>query len=516
MKKFNITGLCIPEKHYMVDLSDKVDQITDHYISQGAYFTINRARQFGKTTMINALETRLQEDYLVISISLEAADDYFATMNTFVNGLVMDIADELRRNKIDERIVKEWDTTIEGEFPLKMLGRKISLLCAQSPKAVILMIDEADKSSDNQIFLSFLGMLRDKFLKREKGRDTTFQSVILSGIYNVKNLKIKSRPKEEKKFNSPWNIAVDFCMDMSFSAADISGMLIQYSSETGIVMDTTVIGEQIYFYTNGYPMLVSWLCKWIDENGGRIWTVENVGNAEKELLKSDNTLFDDIVKNVENHEGLRKIITGLLLHGLHLPFVKSDPEINLGVMFGLLSEKDSELAIANIVFETFLYNHLISGELQAQYLFRFEKNQFVEDGQLNMEQALLKFQEIMKAEYRKEAAAFIEREGRLLFLCFMKPIINGKGSYYVEPETRGSTRMDVVISYCGREYIIELKIWHGQQYRQKGLEQLEEYLDSRNCANGYLVSFNFNEKKAYLQNKIVLEKSNKEVFEIIV
>ncbi len=133
-----------------------------------------------------------------------------------------------------------------------------------------------------------------------------------------------------------------------------------------------------------------------------------------------------------------------------------------------------------------------------------------------MEQALSKFQEIMKAEYRKEDAAFIEREGRLLFLCFMKPIINGKGGYYVEPETRGSTRMDVVISYCGREYIIELKIWHGQQYRQKGLEQLEEYLDSRNCANGYLVSFNFNEKKAYLQNKIVLEKSNKEIFEIIV
>ena len=147
--------------------------------------------------MINALETRLQEDYLVISISLEAADDYFATMNTFVNGLVMDIADELRRNKVDERIVKEWDVTIEGEFPLKMLGRKISLLCAQSPKAVILMIDEADKSSDNQIFLSFLGMLRDKFLKREKGRDTTFQSVILAGIYNVKNLKIKIRPGEE-------------------------------------------------------------------------------------------------------------------------------------------------------------------------------------------------------------------------------------------------------------------------------------------------------------------------------
>ena len=52
-----------------------------------------------KSTIINALETRLRKEYLVISISLEAADDYFASMQTFVNGLVMDIADELRNCK---------------------------------------------------------------------------------------------------------------------------------------------------------------------------------------------------------------------------------------------------------------------------------------------------------------------------------------------------------------------------------------------------------------------------------
>lgn len=114
-------------------------------------------------------------------------------------------------------------------------------------------------------------------------------------------------------------------------------------------------------------MLVSWICKWIDESGAKEWTIKNVENAEKELLRSDNTLFDDMVKNVENNRNLRKTIRGILLDGLQLPFVKSDPVINLGAMFGILSEKNGEVVIANVIFETFLYNHMVAGKLQSQY-----------------------------------------------------------------------------------------------------------------------------------------------------
>lgn len=174
------------------------------------------------------------------------------------------------------------------------------------------------------------------------------------------------------------------------------------------------------------------------------------------------------------------------------------------------------VAISNVVFETLLYNHIIAGKILKQYPFGMEKNQFVENGRLDMEQVLQKFQEIMKAEYREEDESFIEKQGRLLFLCFIKPIINGKGNYYVEPETRNNTRMDVIISYGGQEYIIELKIWHGAKYREKGLEQLEKYLDARNCGKGYLISFCFNKDKEYIQNKVLLGEDQKEIYEIIV
>ena len=50
MKVFNTTAVCIPEKHYMVDLSERVKEIKQ-LVDDGKYFTINRARQYGKTTI---------------------------------------------------------------------------------------------------------------------------------------------------------------------------------------------------------------------------------------------------------------------------------------------------------------------------------------------------------------------------------------------------------------------------------------------------------------------------------
>ena len=162
-KKFCTTGTCIPEKNYMVDLSNKIQQIINQYIESGQYFTINRARQYGKTTLLYLLEKELRkQDYLVLSLSFEAAD-------------------------------------------------------------------EVDKSSDNQIFLSFLGLLREKYLKCQQGKDVTFHSVILAGVYDIKTLKLKLHPQEESKYNSLWNIADNNQMYMKVSSDRnqfiVSGML---------------------------------------------------------------------------------------------------------------------------------------------------------------------------------------------------------------------------------------------------------------------------------------------------
>jgi hypothetical protein len=71
-KQFNITGVCIPEKHYMVDISGKTAKIFD-MIERGDYFVINRPRQYGKTTTIDMLDRLLKTstEYFSIAISFE-------------------------------------------------------------------------------------------------------------------------------------------------------------------------------------------------------------------------------------------------------------------------------------------------------------------------------------------------------------------------------------------------------------------------------------------------------------
>lgn len=55
-RRFNITGLCSPERHYMVRLNDRLKKIKEDYIDYGSYFVINRGRQYGKTTTLRSLK----------------------------------------------------------------------------------------------------------------------------------------------------------------------------------------------------------------------------------------------------------------------------------------------------------------------------------------------------------------------------------------------------------------------------------------------------------------------------
>ncbi|MDO5154380.1 MAG: AAA-like domain-containing protein [Eubacteriales bacterium] len=521
MKEFNVTGTCIPNKHYMVDTTDKINAIIT-LIEKDSYFTINRARQYGKTTTLSLLNQTIQDQYHVIWLSFEGMGDLaFQNEIAFVKNFIYKVKKELDFIKIDSNIVAKWGDTTDYDMDsfndaFEYLSDKITALCKQVNKEIILMIDEVDKSSDNQIFLNFLGMLRNKYLARSSGRDYTFKSVILAGVYDIKNLKIKLRPDEEKKYNSPWNIAVDFNIDMSFSAKEIATMLQDYEQDYHTGMDIEAISNQIYFYTSGYPFLVSRLCKWIDEDGNREWTLDNVRVAEHALLQLPCTLFDDLAKNYENHADLQLLIDDILFGNKEYLYAITDPVIQFGAMLGILKNQDNKVAISNVIFDTILYNHVLSKKNREDISITSDRNQFIINGRLDMSRVLVKFQEIMKAEYREENDKFLEKQGRLLFLCFLKPIINGTGFYFVEPETRNSNRMDIVVVYGSEEFIIELKIWHGTEYRKDGIQQLEGYIESRNNTKGYLVSFSFLKNKKYTKGYLSSDETIKEIFEIVV
>ena len=497
-RRFNVAGTCIPEKHFMADTSDKIDRIV-RLIEQDSYFVMNRARQYGKTTTLMLLWRRLKERYIVINTSFEGmGSEAFGTEDTFVRRICSRFARGLRMSGYHEAQGKLWDT-FAPEENLDTLKERITAFCAQADREVLLFIDEVDKSTDNQMFLNFLGLLRELYLERAFGT-VTFKSVILAGVYDIKNLKIKYRPDEERKYNSPWNVAVDFPVDMRLSVPEICSMLREYRAEKGISLEAEGMAEEIYRYTGGYPFLVSLICLWLDERLPEIvelpeyWTKEGIRTAVREILKGTNTLFDDVVKNIENNDRFRRLVEGILLEGRQIPYKLSNPEIDLGVTFGILAEEDGICKISNIIFEIYIYDHLIAGKLMEQRRLPIPRSRFVtEEGSLDMEGILLGFRDFMDAEYRKRDDAFLERQGRLLFLAFLKPIINGTGHYVVEPETRDSARMDIVVFYGKREYILELKVWHGPKRFSEELAQLSAYMEGRGQEQGWLLMFCFND-----------------------
>ncbi|MGL5330854.1 MAG: GxxExxY protein [Peptostreptococcaceae bacterium] len=503
-KRFNTTGLCIPNKHYMVNIDNKLKSIIK-LVQKECYFVINRPRQYGKTTTLNRLEQILKSRYKVISLDFEGLGKVFESEEKFCKYFIDSI-----NNSINSNI-----NMVSTFVDLINIIKKIT-----SNDEIILIVDEVDRASNNQLFLDFLGMLRSLYLSREKGNSTTFKSVILAGVHDIKNLKIKFRDGNDIRYNSPWNIAVRFDVDMSFDEYEIGTMLFQYSKEKNLILNIEELSREIYKFTSGYPFLVSRICQVIDEDilkGDKIhWSIYNVQRAVKIIINEKNTLFDDLIKNMENNKNLYEAIYNILVLNTSQVFNINNPTIEIGNMLGYLScNSDNNVQVSNQMLKEVIYNYMVSKTNTVDMnSYNFKDNFITEDNELSLDKILLKFQQFMKENYSTRDMEFLERHGVLLFLSFIKPIINGVGFDYKEVQISEERRLDIVIQYNSHKYIIETKIWHGDVAHRKGLNQLANYLDIENLSKGYLLIFNFNKNKEYKHMKRNVE--GKEIFEVIV
>ncbi len=467
-KIFNIAADCKPSIHYMVDISDRLEQIKK-MIDSGQYFTINRARQYGKTTTLRALAKYLEQEYVVVSLDFQLMshkdfEEEGAFVKAFSEAVLRKVSGEEAmpaeiRRELQELIGDSQETALSRLFEI------LSRWCRKSKKPIVLIIDEVDSASNNQVFLDFLSQLRGYYIDRDV--TPAFESVILAGVYDIKNIKRKIRSDEDHKNNSPWNmregneenegllsfddcprdhkelapydIAAKFRVDMSFSKKDIEGMLEEYEQD-----------------------------------------------------------HHTLVNKLMDYPELKNVLYELLFTGKAIPYNPLNKYIETAEMFGFIKNENGSAVISNRIFETVLYNLFISEEYMDSKIYDAglrEKNQFVSGGHLNMRKVLEKFVETFDYLYGDQNEGFLEEAGRRYFMLFLKPIINGIGNCYVEPETRNRERMDLVVDYRGEQFVVELKIWHGDAYNKRGEKQITEYLEYYGLRKGYMISFNFNKKK---------------------
>lgn len=518
-KTFNITGVCVPTLHYMADVSRKFNRIMA-MVEAGDYFIINRPRQYGKTTMLFRLSDVLRKsgEYLVFNISFEGiGDTIFEKESSFCKTFLSLMQREMEAYGYEKQ-ADFLRKAIERVATLDDLSQAISQFTRENDSKLVVLIDEVDKSSNNQLFVSFLGMLRNKYLRRQLPFDKTFHTVVLAGVHDITSLKLKLRPEDEQKYNSPWNIAADFKVDMNLYPDEIKPMLDEYAADRGVTMDTQAVAERLFYYTAGYPFLVSKLCKMFDEEmlpekNAREWTLADVDTAASRLVTETNANFDTLIKNLENYPELYELTWRMVVEAEPFSFNIHDPVVNLGVIHGIFSNGRG-LNIHNRIYRELIANYMAFRTYRTREEISHGASGIftLPDNRLDVEKVLTRFQSFMQEEYSKQDRGFLERQGRLLFLAFLKPILNGHGYSFKEPQISEERRLDVVITFYQHRYVAELKVWRGEAAHERGLAQLSGYLDGLGLREGFLVIFDHGAVKSWRQEKV--EVNGKSIFAV--
>jgi len=461
------------------------------------------------------LEKELDKEYLVINISFEGiGSESYSTEQLFIDAFVFTLKEHFEfRN--DQRIIKFFNEYGPVKN-YKVLSKFITIFVSKFEKKTTLIIDEVDKSLNNQLFLDFLAMLRNKYLKQNEGKDRTFHSVVLGGVHDVKNMKAKLRHEEEKRYNSPWNIAVDFTIDLSLNPKEIGSMLEDFSASESVTIDIKGMSEKLFYYTSGYPYLVSKLCEFMYQTGQKKWGEVELLHAVRKILKLDSTNFQSLIKNLQENKSLYLLVEDIILNGAAYNFSIDNDEIQKGSMFGILRDEKDKCQIHNRVYEQRIFNYMslnfqISELVGADLTrYNFRDNFILQDNTLDFKKIIRKFQLFMKEQYSEKDADFVEKNGRLIFLAFLKPIINGQGFDFKEVQISEEKRLDIVVTYLDQKYIVELKIWRGEEAHKRGISQLSDYLEKQNLNEGSLVIFSKNRKKDWKEDIMVV--SGKSIF----
>ena len=310
------------------------------------------------------------KDYYVVSLDFQTfGSAEFETESRFANSFADSILEEFERRyrefpkKMEESLEnlrrKISECPLNENFTLRSLFGYLSDLCASADKPIVIMIDEVDSASNNQVFLDFLAQLRAQYIDRDI--QPAFQSVILAGVYDIKNLKRKLRPEEDHKYNSPWNIAAEFTVDMSFSKEEIAGMLEEYEADYHTGMNINDMAQWLYNYTSGYPFLVSRLCQLMDERISQeeaypslsdVWTKKGFEEAVRMLLSEKNTLFESLFNKLKDYPELNQTIQTILFTGKSIAYNADETSIDIATMFGFVKNQNGKVVIANRIFET--------------------------------------------------------------------------------------------------------------------------------------------------------------------
>jgi len=367
-------------------------------------------------------------------------------------------------------------------------------------KKIVLLIDEFDGVSI-EITGNFLYTLRDMYLRRKEEKAFSIYSIGLVGVKNIRELNFGS--------TSPFNIATPVKLE-NFTIEQCYELINQYIEESGQNFPPEII-EKIHFETDGHPFLVNRLCAILVEDVAldktKSVTPSDLQFALNILLKEHNTNFDSLKNNAQKYEELVKAILFASENVEYKPHGKSTEKL---IMYGIIKDDNGLSEISNPIYKKVLLQYFSPETIKSNFLFSngISPSMFIKQDALNLKSFLIHFKEFVERiglRLFDIVPSSKELAGQYLLMSYLDLFIRTLDGYSTIETPSGRGRIDVLLHYKGKKYVIELKIWRGKEYFEKGKRQLIEYLRSENLKEGYLVLFDPREKdsKEFKENQMI-------------
>lgn len=503
---FNTSGPCLPDYHYMIPALSRLPEAPG-LVNRMGYFVVHAPRQTGKTTAIRALaeELTVAGRYAALAFTCEigraAGEDYGAAQR----GILEQIRFRAGLALPAELQPPPWPEAAENA----LLQAALAAWATACPRPLVLFFDEIE-ALRGQSLISVLSQLRAGFNERPASFPA---SVALCGLRDVRDYKAASGGDPNRLGTaSPFNIKLASLRLGDFTPDEVRELYGQHTSETGQPFEPAALGRA-YELTAGQPWLVNALAAEVVDGlavpAPEPITVAHLEQAKERLILARETHLDSLAAKLVEPR-VRRVIEPVLA-GTEVQLDRYDDDVQYVRDLGLITRKPP-VRIANPIYHEVIVR--VMGSLVEENVVADPRSFVLPDGRLDFDRLLHEFAEFWRqhGEVLAEGMIYHEVAPQLVLMGFLQRIVNGGG--YVEREYGiGRGRIDLLVRWPyqgpdGKRHwqreALELKVWRAGQPDplERGLSQLDGYLDRLGLDQGVLVLFDRRPEAAPLPDRL--------------
>jgi hypothetical protein len=482
MRQFSSYGPINKKLHYYVpriELTDRayVNLIGENPVEGGHYFTVWAPRQAGKTWIMQQILHKLRKDprFDVLKVNLEILKDRKNPADIFA----------IIASEIGEKLGKTFNG-IDNQVKFQNIFKKDVL-----EKPLILILDEFDAMIEEGI-TAVVSAFRNIYINRidEVDLPTEKKTYLLHGVALIG---VRSVLGIENETGSPFNVQRSLKIP-NLTYEEVNEMFKWYEKDSGQKVEDEVI-RQLFYETRGQPGLIGWFGELLTETYNKDKTkpitkrnFEIAYSAALNVLPNNNIL--NIISKAKK-EPYNDTVLELFNTEQKIPFTYREPRLNFLYMNGVIDKEE--------VNESKYYVRFASPFVQRCLFDYFSDAIFQQMGRLfdpfaNLDDTITETELHIRGLGKRYQTYLAENRDWLLkdvprrkdlriyeavfhfnFYSYLDEFLRPRGGSVIPEFPTGNGKIDLLITYAGLRYGIEIKSYSSEWEYNEALKQAAKY-----------------------------------------